>query len=336
MNVESKVQGLLTDKTASFEVGKTFPAKDLDMLEKTLSNVRRRLCNSFGQVPNFEIVVPDFFLTKPLSEEQRRLVDNSLSGFYAERSVAQQEIIATVPIKESSEKMVSLPTLFQKFSLPLSLSDLPFNKACGEWAGKPRVFWVRESMAERLVKLAEAMSHVGLLFHIEDAFRPVGVQEGLFRRRVDWITTEHPDWDWQRVITEAKSKTAVSPRLASHKSGAAIDITLRKISDSLPLDLGNKYPEGGALVAIDCPFVTAEQWQTRQIFIKSFKMAGFSIYFGEDWHASYQDNLAGVSDNTPVEGYIAKYGPIKNFSLNTGEIIEIYDEKEYDTVFSDK
>src|SRR5258708_4012176 len=182
---------------------------------------------------------------------QRKIVDRELGEFYAKRSVSQQEIIATVPISESSEKMVFLPSLFQKHGLPFTLSDLPFNKACGEWAGKPRVFWVRESMSERLVELAEAFSQVGIFFHLEDAFRPVGVQEGLFKRRVSMIVDEHPDWDKEAVLLEAKSKTAVSPRLASHKGGAAIDLTLRRILDGQPLDLGNKYPEGGALVGID-------------------------------------------------------------------------------------
>jgi len=310
--------------------------RDLAALEDTLHTIRKSLGGVYPHVPDYQISPPEFFLVKPLSEEQRRVVDAKLANFYAQRSVSQQEVIATVPIEESFERMVFLPSLFQEAGIPLSLSDLPFNKACGEWADRPRVFWVRESMAKRLVVLADALSKAGLFFHVEDAFRPVGVQEGLFKRRVDWILNEHPDWNWEAVLTEAKSKTAVTPRLASHKSGAAIDITLRRISDGSPLDLGNKYPEGGALVAIDCPFVTLEQWQTRQIFANSFRMAGFSIYPGEDWHASFDDNLAGVVGNTIIEGYRARYGPIKEFSRDTGEILEVYDKNEYDKVFFER
>lgn len=336
MAIESEVSVLLTDKKAKFETRNPLPDKDFVLLDRTLASIRKLLNESLDQVPEYQIKFPEFFLTKPLSEDQRHLIDANLAGFYAQRSVVQQEITATVPIEESSEKMIFLPALFQKSGLPLSLSELPFNKACGEWAGKPRVFWVRESMGQRLLKLADVLARVDLFFHIEDAFRPVGVQEGLFRRRIDWIRSEHPDWDWETVILEAKSKTAVSPRLASHKSGAALDVTLRRISDGSHLDLGNKYPDGGALVAIDCPFVTAEQWQTRQLFANSFRMANFAVYSAEDWHASYLDNLAGVSDDKAIEGYIARYGPIKSFSLSTGEIFEVYSENEYDKLFLDK
>ena len=335
MAIESEIRRLLINKNAGFETREPLLDRDFDYLKRILTSVKGSLDRNLDSTPEFQISIPDFFLVEPLSEDQRKLVDAQLGEFYAQRSVSQQEAIATVPIKESSEKMAFLPKLFQERGLPLSLSDIPFNKACGEWADKPRVFWVRESMADRLLILARALFEANLLFHIEDAFRPIGVQEGLFKRRVDWIITEHPDWDWQAVITEAKSKTAVSPRLASHKSGAAIDITLRKISDGSPLDLGNKYPEGGALVAVDCPFVTAEQWQTRQLFANSFRMAGFAIYDGEDWHASYQDNLAGVSNGNVIDRYVAKYGPIKSFSLETGQILEVYDLNEYDKPFID-
>ncbi|MEM3112566.1 MAG: M15 family metallopeptidase [Candidatus Anstonellales archaeon] len=336
MRLESEVSPLLSDRSYRFEIRAPDANKDFIILENTLHIIRESLNKVYPHVPDYKISPPDFFLVRSLSEEQRRVVDAKLASFYAQRSVAQQEIIATVPIKESFEKMIFLPSVFQEAGIPLSLSDLPFDKACGEWAGKPRVFWVRESVAMRLVVLGEALSKAGLYFHIEDAFRPIGVQEGLFKRRVNWILNEHSDWDWEAVLTEAKSKTAVSPRLASHKSGAAIDITLRRISDGSPLDLGNKYPEGGALVAIDCPFVTAEQWRTRQIFANSFRMAGFAIYSGEDWHASYSDNLAGVSDDRVIEGYNAAYGPIKEFSLESGEILAVYHEDEYDKVFLER
>ncbi len=335
MEFESKIPGLLAHSNAKFEFRTSEHKHDLEPLKSDLAIIRSSLSKSKNGTLDYEITFPDSFLIKPLTTEQRKKLDQELAGFYANRSVEHQKIIASVPIKESFEKMLHIPSLFQESNVSLSLSDIPFNEACGEWAGKKRVFWLRESMATRLLDLGHALSEVGLMLHVEDAYRPIGVQEGLFKRRVNWISKEHPDWAWEDVITEAKSKTAVSPRLASHKSGAAIDITLRKIVNSLPLDLGNKYPEGGALVAIDSPFVTVEQWHTRQIFANSFKMAGFTIYPGEDWHASFCDNLAGVSQGSRIKDYVARYGPIKKFSLYTGEILDVYSNHEYDKFFTD-
>lgn len=334
MAIESEIKALLSNGVANLEIRGLIHDKDCTPLEETLFFVKRSLDKSLDSTPEFQVSTPEFFLVKSLSEDQRKLLDVRLGEFYAQRSVSQQEIIAKVPIEESTEKLVFLPKLFQECGLSISLSDFPFNQACGEWGGKPRVFWVRESMANRLAILSKALAGVDIMFHIEDAFRPVGVQEGLFKRRVNWIQSDHPEWNWNKVLLEAKSKTAVSPRLASHKSGAAIDITLRRISSGLPLDLGNKYPEGGALVAVDCPFVTAEQWQTRQLFVNSFRMAGFEIYDGEDWHASYLDNLAGIKEGKIVKGYSAKYGPIREFDYATGEIISFYEKEDLDTPFT--
>lgn len=336
MKLESEISSLLLNNSLGLEIRTPDPNRDFIALEETLHTIRESLSKVYHYVPDYHISPPDFFLVKPLSDKQRQVINARLAKFYAQRSVSQQEVIATVPIEESFERMCFLPSLFQEAGIPLSLSDLPFDKACGEWAGKRRVFWLRELVAYRLVVLGAALFKAGLSLRVEDAFRPVDVQEGLFRRRVEWILNEHPDWDWETVIKEARSKTAVTPRLASHKSGAAVDITLMRISDNSPLDLGNKYPEGGALVAIDCPFVTMEQWQTRQIFANSFRMAGFSIYPGEDWHASCGDNLAGVRDNAIIEGYKARYGPIKEFSWDTGEILEVYSKDEYDKVFFER
>ena len=100
------------------------------------------------------------------------------------------------------------------------------------------------------------------------------------------------------------------------------------------MDLGNKYPEGGALVAMDCPFVTKKQWETRQIFKNVFSMAGFALYKGEDWHVSFHDNLAGVKGGKIVSNYTASYGPIKQFDEISGEIISSYSKSELDIPFS--
>lgn len=330
--LEREISTIIDNKDAGIKIRK-FESSDVLDLDKKLSNLQNSLKNNLANVNEAEINIPEFVLVEPLSNQQRKIVDEILGPYFAQRSVSQQEIIANVPIKESFEKMVFLPSILEGSGLPFSLSELPFNEACGDFANKTRVFWVRQSMGERLVALAKALSNIDVYMHLEDAFRPVGVQEGLFKRRVDWITKEHPDWDLNSVMTEAKSKTAVTARLASHKSGAALDTTFRSTATDKPLDLGNKYPEGGAIVAIDCPFVTAEQWRTRQLFANAFGMSGFGIYLGEDWHAAFMDNLSGVKNDKIINGYVAKYGPIKSFSMETGEILEIYNSNEYDKLF---
>lgn len=280
-----------------------------------------------------EYKYPSEFLANPLSVEQRKIVDSAIAIDYARDTVRLQDLIATVPIEESGEPFVFLPELFSKERVIVDFSDIPFHVACGEWAGKPKDFWIRSGVGEKLLKLGRAFNNEGLKIKFEDGFRPVGVQEGLFKRRVEWTRAENPDWSWEQILVEARSKTAVTPRLASHKAGAAVDMTLSTL-DGSSLDLGNKYPEGGALVVLDCPYITQEQWETRQIFAQSARMAGFTVYPGEDWHISSGDNLASLS--VPEQArqlYVAKYGPVKTFDRITGEVNNIYSDDELNVVF---
>lgn len=271
--------------------------------------------------------LPEYgFLSEPLTNAQQMMVNDVLEIEYATQAVKLQDNLTTISIEENNERMVSLPDIFAQHDVSLSLSEVPFNKACGEWGGKQRVFWARETVAEKIVRCGEALDLVGVTIRLEDAFRPLGVQEGLFLRRAKMILKEHPEWedDFENVWTEARSKTAVTPNMAGHKSGAALDITLLKKADGLPLPLGNLYPEGGPKVALQYPYLTQEEWGTRQLFALTMEMGGLGVYPYENWHASSGDLSAGIdvfSHNAIRSGYTATYGPIQGFEFETGEIV---------------
>lgn len=301
----------------------------LDQLDEQIA----KLADNLGVQP-YRLEIPARgFLSNPLSPEQDKQVNQLIGPQYADSAVELQDRLTVIPIKEGGEKMISLPLLFSENNVPLSLSEIPFHEACGQWAGKKRIFWVREGVAGRILKAAQALETLDIALHIEDAFRPMGVQEGLFYRRVGMILQQHPEWanEWDKVWLEARSKTAVSPWMAGHKSGAALDITLRRKTDRQPLPLGNTYPEGGPKVAIHYPYVTQEEWSTRQLFAATMEMAGLGIYPYENWHASFGDLSAGISAISHSEtnpNYTAMYGPIKGFNIETGEV-DPYPAEEY-------
>jgi len=314
------------------ELGLVFVEPKMKLLNELRENVKYLSGELNKQIP---LPTPprEGFLKEPLTASQSKEIDRLLGEKYAEVAVQlQDKLAASVVIKESDEKMVSLPLLFKGDNIPLSLSSVPFHEACGEWAGKERVFWTRKSVSEKILKAGKALQPLGIMLHLEDVFRPVGVQEGLFFRRVKLTLQQHPDWayEWKKVWAEARSKTAVSPFMAGHKSGAAADITLRKM-DGTSLPLGNSYPEGGPKVAVRFPFITQEEWSTRQLFTLTMEMAGLRIYPYENWHASFGDLSAGItgfSDTEVTPNYNGIYGPIKGFNLKTGEV-EPYSIDEY-------
>jgi D-alanyl-D-alanine dipeptidase len=278
---------------------------------------------------------PAYFLTMPLTPEQAATINNKEAPSIAQYCVGVQVEIARVPIEESREPMSHLPGVFSAAGLGATFSEVPFHAACGDWGGKEREFWARKGLASRLVVMGKLLDVAGVQLHVEDAYRPVGVQEGLFRRRVDWTKRDHAGWTEQQVITEAQSKTAVMPRLASHKGGAAIDARLRDVRTGELLDFGHNYPDGGALVFPRSPFITVEQWRNRQLFQVAAGLSDLTLYVGEDWHVSYGDNLASLDEHGTVRPrYIAKYGPLRDFDHSTGAITAVYEQGEMDRIFA--
>lgn len=295
------------------------------------------LCTNLGIINDRRAVVyePVAFLATAPTAEQIAAINHTETPAVAQFCVDVQAQLAKVTINESRERMVHLPTVLAGADVAATFSNVPFHAACGEWAGKQREFWARKGFADRLVIMGRLLEAAGTQLHFEDAFRPVGVQEGLFKRRVEWTKRDHPEWNDEKIITEAQSKTAVKPRLASHKGGAAVDARLRDSQTGELLDFGHNYPDGGALVFPQTPFVTAEQWRNRQLFQVAAGLSDLTLYVGEDWHVSYGDNLASLDEHGRVRpDYVAKYGPIKDFDHTTGAVTTIYGKAEADQVFA--
>jgi len=273
--------------------------------------------------------VPDFFLEKPLEPDQKIVIDTSESEKVASLSVDMQDRLLGVPIDECYQPLVDLRRILSDRA---SFSAVPFHEACGEWAGLERQFWVRQDFASRLVLMAEVLGDQDIAIHFEDGFRPLGVQEGLFKRRIEAVKANFPNYTEEQILREARSKTAITPRLASHKAGAAVDVRL--LRNGKLDDIGHEYAEGGALVYLKSPFVTQEQWQNRQTLVIAASLCGLTMYIGEDWHLSYGDNLASLNDDlTPEPGYVAQYGPIKRIDHRSGQIMEVYSEGDIDNIF---
>jgi D-alanyl-D-alanine dipeptidase len=275
---------------------------------------------------------PEAVLKDPLTVEQKKKIDAVTGPIFAAHYVRMQDELVDVSIQESGEPMTDLRKLFDKAQVPTVFSDAPFHPACGEWAGKPRVFWLREGVAENYLRAGEALREIGVGIKFEDAFRPEGVQEGLFRRRIVMLQEANPNWAMDQIVDAAKSFTGVSPWLSGHKWGASADTTLVDLKTGQSLDLGHPYPQGDTFVALDCPLVTWDQFRTRALFAISARMVGKLPYPGEDWHASEGDVIAAMGQKGP--NLKTQYGPLKGFEPS-GKVLP-YDPSEYYQVFAVK
>ncbi len=293
------------------------------------------LSEEMPDLPNpSPVFIPNNVLVKPLSDAQVTAIDDQESHRFADYAASIQTAIAQVPILESGERLVHLPSIFNHEG-QATFNQETFPNNSGKWSGKPQEFWVRESLATRLTMASRLLDAAGAKLHFIEAFRPAEVQAAMFTRRITRTAQEHPDWTDQQILTEAKSKTASTPRLASHMGGAAVDLWPRDKHTNQLLDFGHIYPSGGALVAPGSPFLTTQQWLNRQLLQLATGLAGLTMYVGEDWHVSFDDNLASLDENDVVTpSYSANFGPIRDFDRKTGEIKDVFESGDIDRLFA--
>ncbi len=276
------------------------------------------------------------------SEEKKFLPDSGLTDdmsllgvnadlLYAKEAQRFQDKLKNIPIKENYQKLTNLETIGRDRCFPWEFSDNPYHEACKEWAGKRRLFSVREQVAQKLIDMTYDLqtAHYGIRF--EDAFRPPDVQRGLFYRRYQQTKQNNTNWSDEEILLETKSKTAYTPRFAAHQAGAAVDIRLIDTITGEIVDIGHDYPDGGSKVAVSFPFVTQTQWLNRNLLAVVAGKHGLTMYPFEDWHVSAGDVTSVVLGGETQEG--AVFGPIKSFDLTTGEAIDTYGSEELDVVF---
>lgn len=291
------------------DAGFTKIAKDI-VLE---ANTRRFLSSNLTAAELIEISEKEDLISAVAAEDFRKRV-------------------AAVSIVESYEPLVDLRKTPETINNTWTFTKNQYHEACGEWAGLEKLFLVRSSMADRLSELASKLLLIDTKIHFEDGFRPFGVQEGLFTRRIKMVREAHPNWSSEQILLEAKSKTAFTPRFAAHKAGAAVDVSIYSSVSGEFYNIGQRYPDGGELVRQNTEFVTQIQWQNRKILEYVARSCGLVMYPFENWHLCHGDATASVvSANTSLP--IAQFGPIKNYNPDTGEITNVYSPEELDSVF---
>ncbi len=280
-------------------------------------------------VSEFELKPPmKGFLVHDLTLKQRAALNEALGLPYAQRNLAERENILKQPIHENRERVVHLPTYFARRNIKASFSTRPFHEACEQYAGTERIPYMRTSVAEQFADAFDALAELNMSPIIEDSWRPMEVQRGLYRRRVAGIAKNNKLWTPPEIAEVASSFTANMPGLAGHQAASALDWGI--MEGKTRLDVGNTYPEGKPVSSLDFPYVTYSQWRARKIFETLMLALGFKLLKTENWHASRGDR--GMSLGTQVPAPKIIYGPIKNFDRTTGKV-EPYPKNEIDVPF---
>lgn len=194
----------------------------------------------------------------------------------------------TITIKQRDERLISLSGLSDRMIIkPMyHLQNVE---------GAINAVYLRESAAELLIKAADRLPQ-GTNFLIYDGWRPLAVQEALYRKYEQHFRQLKPELNEEelaRYVSQFVSKPSVSPDKPSpHLTGGSVDLSLIN-ADGVELDMGTSfddftersetaYYEDGVLSEADkvCR-------DNRRLLHYALTDVGFSNYYKEWWHFDY-------------------------------------------------
>ncbi len=212
-----------------------------------------------------------------------------------------------VPVHECGEKLVYLPQVTEEAGVEVTFSKKPHVE------NLPRLYYLREGLIEGFLKVVEAMSACGWILHIEDAYRTVEMQKLLARQPYIFdIVLQRCRWEFdapsvpeQLVVKRLAALIASWPKVGTHMSGSALDVSVYDRADAKQIDRGADYLELSELTPMDSPFVSDTARHHREEITRIFAHQGFVAYPFEFWHYNSGDVYDAIINN-----HDARYGAI--------------------------
>jgi len=238
-------------------------------------------------------------------EEQRR-------AYWIEQMDAAyrfMNVIAIRPVRECGERMVPIRRAARNAGVEMEFSTAKAPD------GTDRLFFIREGLVRDLLSAGRTMNRRGWMLKVEDAYRTVEMQKRLAQQESIF------DAILQRVLWERRGRRptpakmlhrvsaliATSPKVGTHMSGSAVDISVLSLESGEEVDRGAPYLEMSELTPMDSPFVSPEARKNRRTITAIMARHGFTPYPYEFWHYSQGDAYAEYLSGS---GEVARYGPV--------------------------
>lgn len=217
--------------------------------------------------------------------------------------------VVPYPLEECGEPMASLVEAARAAGTEVAFSDQPHSY------GLPRQYFLRAGLVPRFVAAAAEMNARGWVLKVEDGYRTtvmqqgLGLNEGIFTailRKVQWeCGGEKPPVDL--LVRRLGSLVANAPRVGTHMSGSAMDVSVWRRDTGEEVDRGGPYPEMSERTPMASPFVSEQAQQNRREITALLGGHGFVAYPWEFWHYNDGDAYAELLNHT---GRPARYGPV--------------------------
>ena len=223
------------------------------------------------------------------------------------------------PVEECGEKLVPLGPVADEAGVEVLFSTRPHVQSL------PRLFVLRQGQIPGFLKAAKEMNQRGWMIKVEDGFRNRTMQKYIGRipeifdailGRVLWELDGQeldPAFLFKRILT----LTAQMPKIGTHMSGSAIDISVLERATGQEIDRGGPYLEMSERTPMDSPFIPSAAKRNREEITAIMKRAGFVAYPYEFWHYN-----SGDAYDSLLCGGVAQYGAV-DWDPETGTLTPI-------------
>ena len=255
--------------------------------------------------------------SEPQSEKVRR-------EYWQEQMEKAYEFMMRIlayPVRECGEPLVMLREVAKAHSLKVMFAEPNPSRSYTP------IFCLREGLIQDFIAAATALNERGWILRIEDAYRTIQMQrqginnnfDNLLQRLLWECGGKLPDADL--MLRRITVMVATIPKIGTHMSGSAMDISVFQDGGASELDRGCFYLEMSELTPMDSPFVSEAAQRNRREITSIMKRFGFVHYPFEFWHYSKGDAYEHLMINS---GQPARYGAI-DWDPTTGRVKAIED-----------
>lgn len=240
-----------------------------------------------------------------------------------ELGYAMVEKLIAFPVNECGEAFASLTDAAAAANVEMHFST---NKIAGDL---DRVYYLRESLVKDVIAIGREMNSRGWILKIEDAFRTLEMQRHLVKKpEVFDAILKKCIWEnggqippVEMVFRRAIVLVANLPKIGTHMSGSAIDISVFQRDDGSELWRGNAYLEMSERTPMRSLFVEPEFVENRLAITAVMEKHGFMHFPFEFWHYNKGDAGAHILTGNPNP---CRFGPV-NWNPQTNQVTPVTD-----------
>ncbi len=240
------------------------------------------------------------------------MTDESRRTYWAAQMELGYDLVQQVlqfDVRECGEGFASVVDAAESAGIEMLFSE---SRIAGELA---RVFFIREGLIHDLMAVGRAMNERGWILKIEDGFRSMEMQSQLVRKP-DLFDAILRKCIWENngtlpaaemVFRRAIILIANIPKVGTHMSGSAVDISVFGRDDGREVWRGNTYLEMSERTPMQSPFVEPTDLHNRLEITSMMEAHGFVHFPYEFWHYNQGDAMGHI-----LSGQMnpARYGPV--------------------------